>query len=149
MGTILSLHLAPVEPFNFDEIYRGYLGFVKRELVKRNAPLEAVDDLAQEVFLELWKTREKYRPTATMARWLGVLCQSKIYWYYQDRQEQTSECLLGIQDPKPNIEHKLLRRDTKFEQLTQAMSEVKGLPLGPKRAKYLLWISEISWEEWV
>jgi len=67
------------------ERYQNRLITVMRHLVNRSADVE---DLAQEVFLRVYRGRKKYHPRAKFATWLFTIANNLALNYLRNRQRK-------------------------------------------------------------
>jgi len=126
-SVLLQKHRAPVIHF----IYR---------LVQESAVAE---ELAQEAFLRVYRSRESYEPTAKFTTWLfRIDTHLALNWLRDEKHERAQERMdqgpgdfpaRQISDRRPSVEHELIYRD-KLDEIRRAIG---GLP-GKQRAAVLM-----------
>jgi len=97
----------------------------------------AAEDLAQEVFLRIYRSRESYEPSAKFSTWLYRIATNLAVNYARDtrheRRENTTPLdeadeetgqTLDLPDKTPNVEEQILRR----ERLRAIRQKVESLP---------------------
>jgi len=67
----------------FDELYNRYGGRVRRFLFSLTWDLDVAEDYLQEVFLRLWRARDRYEPTGRFSTYLFQI--AKNYYLAQAR----------------------------------------------------------------
>lgn len=92
------------------------------------------EDLAQEVFLRVYKSRERYQPEARFTTWLYRIATNLALNAIRDRKDEISEAasedgdraplLERFVDPHPTVEQRLVQ-DARQRLIRQA---VEGLP---------------------
>jgi RNA polymerase sigma-70 factor (ECF subfamily) len=101
----------------------------------RMVPNQAVsEELAQEVFLRVYRSREKYEPTAKFTTWLfRIATHLALNWIRDNKNEKKQESLSDeiiegaerqITDAEPTVEARMLRQ-AKFDEVRRA---VEALP---------------------
>src|SRR5665811_1760766 len=117
-GLLLDKHRSPVVHF----LYR---------MVQNHAVAE---ELAQEAFLRVYRSRASYEPTAKFTTWLfRIATHLALNWLRDEKHERVQERLdegpqdmpsRQISDRRPSIEQELLSRD-KVDEIRHAIA---GLP---------------------
>jgi RNA polymerase sigma-70 factor (ECF subfamily) len=98
--------------------YRGPLVSFLHRMVRDQALAE---DLAQEVFLRVYKARDRYHPEARFTTWLYRIATNLALNAIRDRKDKVSEPAGGepdgepafekFVDPQPTVEQRLIKRD--------------------------------------
>ena len=72
----LMLRVQRDEPGAFAELVAAYWARVFGKFVRQVSDRQEAEDLAQDVFLRLYRSRKRYRPTAKLATWVffGTPC---------------------------------------------------------------------------
>jgi RNA polymerase sigma-70 factor (ECF subfamily) len=93
------------------------------------------EELAQEVFLRVYKSRASYEPSAKFTTWLfRIATHLALNWLRDCKREKNSESIdLGtdeggcrqVPDRKPTVEEKLLR-EARFQEVRGAISSLPG-----------------------
>lgn len=93
------------------------------------------EDLAQEVFLRVYKSRERYQPEARFTTWLYRIATNLALNAIRDRKDQVSDTagedddgsavLERFVDPHPTVEQRLVQDDRQrlIRQAVEALSE--------------------------
>lgn len=98
------------------------------------------EDLAQEVFIKVWKARERYEPTAKFTTWLYHIASNLCLNEVRDRarhkivQLVPDEALEGAGDGGIERPTKKVRQDEMAEEVRDA---IEGLPAGQRMAVIL------------
>jgi RNA polymerase sigma-70 factor, ECF subfamily len=69
----------------FDEIYARYAGFVRRSIRRLGVPETAVDDVAQDVFLVVYRRLPSFEGRSSMKTWLFAIVRRVIADYRRAR----------------------------------------------------------------
>ena len=122
---------------NFEQLVRDHQALVFRTLLRLTGSRENVDDLAQEVFLRVYRSRETYRAEARFSTWLYRIATNLGVNYARDnRHERTASTVSldeadsetgttpDVADSTPDVEAKLLRQ----ERLNAIREHVLALP---------------------
>lgn len=70
----------------WSEFYEIYKGFIFAILIKMNIPMEAQDDLAQDILLKAWKNLPKFeyqKNNGKFRNWLGLVVSNTARSYYR------------------------------------------------------------------
>jgi RNA polymerase sigma-70 factor, ECF subfamily len=103
----------------------------------------AAEDLAQEVFLRVYRSRANYEPTAKFTTWLYRIATNLGVNYARDTRHERPENVMNLDesdsetgqapdlaDKTPNVEEEILRR----ERLAAIKAKVEALPERQKMA---------------
>jgi RNA polymerase sigma-70 factor (ECF subfamily) len=121
----------------FDYLVQKYrrpiIGFMYR--MAHNAA--AAEDLAQEVFLRVYRSRGSYEPSAKFSTWLYRIATNLGVNFARDTRHERPENVMNLDEPDmetgqapdladkvPNVEEEILRR----ERLTAIRQKVEALP---------------------
>jgi DNA-directed RNA polymerase specialized sigma24 family protein len=154
MGIIQLPLRVRVACFEFDRTYKAYINFVKTRLKGCGVREDDLEDIAQDVFITAWVQRERFDPRWSMATWLNLLCRNKSYTYHSPPMKSDpknevyqEDAVWELEDGKSDPERRLLESEEFRALLLDAIKLAGQTRKGPKRALYMLWISQISWEE--
>jgi len=120
-------------------------------------PTEA-EDLAQNVFVQVWKTRARYKPTAKFSTWLFTItrnmCLNEIRRRARHRAESLDqpqqETAAGTEHPLQVADHAATPADDaaiRAELVKQVESALRALPEVQRTAMLLLRHKEIPYED--
>lgn len=97
----------------------------------------AAEDLAQEVFLRVYRSRSNYEPSAKFSTWLYRIATNLGVNYARDTRHERPENIMNLDEPdsetgqapdladkSPNVEEEILRR----ERLAAIRQKVEALP---------------------
>jgi len=125
------------------------VGYFRRML--RNPGM--AEDLAQEVFLRVYKARERYQPEARFTTWLYRIATNLAINALRDRKDEVQDAghedaeeeapRERFVDPQPTIEQRLIRRDR--ERLIQ--DAVRALPDNQRAAVILHKYQEVDYHQ--
>jgi len=110
------------------------------------------EDLAQEVFLRVYKSRERYQPDARFTTWLYRIATNLALNAIRDRRDEVSgttsddddfPILERFVDPQPTVEQQLVQRDR--ERLIR--QAVEGLPENQRAAVILHKYQEVDYRQ--
>jgi RNA polymerase sigma-70 factor, ECF subfamily len=103
----------------------------------------AAEDLAQEVFLRVYRSRANYEPSAKFSTWLYRIATNLGVNYARDTRHERPENVTNLDEPdqetgqaldladkKPSVEEEILRR----ERMTAIRQKVEALPERQKLA---------------
>ncbi len=91
----------------FEAIYNRYIGQLYREIAKRIAHQDAVEDLLQEIFLTLWERRTVYQLKGDIYPYLFGMAINRVLNYYRTNKrlpimleiwENMPEDLMGLEE---------------------------------------------------
>ncbi len=125
LDTDLMLRVQAGDEASFSLLLDRYRGPVNRFLYRMVENQAVAEELAQEVFLRVYRARPTYQPTAKFSAWLFCIAtRQALNWRRDYRREFGRESLEGDQregggrqwpDRKPSIEQTLIRRVTAAE----------------------------------
>jgi RNA polymerase sigma-70 factor, ECF subfamily len=111
------------------------------------------EDLAQEVFLRVYKSRERYQPEARFTTWLYRIATNLALNAIRDRRDEVSDTpsddaddgrvLERFVDPHPTVEQKLIQ-DDRERLIRQA---VEALPESQRTAVILHKYQEVDYRQ--
>ncbi len=149
----LMLRVRDGDAASFEVLLRRYrlplVGYFRR-MVRDEALAE---DLAQEVFLRVYKSRERYQPDARFTTWLYRIATNLALNTIRDRRDEVSGSadnnddgggiLERFVDPGPSVEQRLLQRDR--ERLIR--QSVETLPDNQRTAVILHKYQEVDYRQ--
>lgn len=130
----LMLRVRDGDAASFEVLLRRYrlplVGYFRRML--RDHSL--AEDLAQEVFLRVYKSRERYQPDARFTTWLYRIATNLALNAIRDRKDAISDSELGdgegaiverFVDTQPSVEERLVQREREglIRQAVEALPE--------------------------
>ncbi len=141
----------------FDRIVLGYRSAILRFLHRYVQDAHRADDIAQEVFLRVYRARRRYRPTAGFRTWLFTiatrLCLNEIRSRTRERRaivpmprtgEGSEEPALGIADERSEP----AEREVEKRELEEAVdAAIAGLPPAQRAAMLLVRFEDLSYAE--
>jgi RNA polymerase sigma-70 factor (ECF subfamily) len=111
------------------------------------------EDLAQEVFLRVYKSRERYQPEARFTTWLYRIATNLALNAIRDRRDEVSDAaseegdgspmLERFVDPQPSVEQRLMQGDR--ERLIR--QAVEALPENQRAAVILHKYQEVDYRQ--
>jgi RNA polymerase sigma-70 factor (ECF subfamily) len=111
------------------------------------------EDLAQEVFLRVYKSRERYQPEARFTTWLYRIATNLALNAIRDRRDEVSSVasddsdgptiLDRFVDPQPTVEQRLMQADR--ERLIR--QAIEGLPDNQRTAVILHKYQEVDYRQ--
>jgi RNA polymerase sigma-70 factor (ECF subfamily) len=149
----LMLRVRDGDAASFEVLLRRYrlplVGYFRR-MVRDQAMAE---DLAQEVFLRVYKSRERYQPDARFTTWLYRIATNLALNAIRDRRDEVSgsadedgeggATLERFVDPCPTVEQRLVQRDR--ERLIR--ESVEALPDNQRAAVILHKYQEVDYRQ--
>lgn len=149
----LMLRVRDGDAASFEVLLRRYrlpmVGYFRR-MVRDQALAE---DLAQEVFLRVYKSRERYQPEAKFTTWLYRIATNLALNTIRDRRDEISasddddgegfSVLERLTDPCPTAEQQLVQRDR--ERLIR--QSVESLPENQRSAVILHKYQEVDYRQ--
>lgn len=120
-------------------------------------PTEA-EDLAQNVFVQIWKTRARYKPTAKFSTWLFTIARNMCLNEVRRRARHRAESLDrppregvdGAEQPLQVADHATLPADDavlRGELIRQVEAALRALPEVQRTAMMLLRHKEMPYED--
>lgn len=134
-----------------DKYHRRIVNFIYK-IVNNSAEAE---ELAQEVFLRIYRARGTYEPTAHFAAWIYRIAtnlslkeagkRNRLLFWRRDRNSHDSTAVEqdAIEDPLPDAEHKLIAAET-GRVIRRA---IRSLPPRERTALVLRRYEELSYKE--
>jgi RNA polymerase sigma-70 factor, ECF subfamily len=149
----LMLRVRDGDAASFEVLLRRYrlplVGYFRRMV--RDQSL--AEDLAQEVFLRVYKSRERYQPDARFTTWLYRIATNLALNAIRDHKDEVSgstgddddggAILERFVDPQPTVEQCLVQRDR--ERLIR--QAVEGLPQNQRAAVILHKYQEVDYRQ--
>lgn len=150
----LMLRVRAGDAASFEVLLRRYrlpmVNFFRRML--RDQAL--AEDLAQEVFLRIYKSRERYQPEARFTTWLYRIATNLALNAIRDRKDEVTEAAASDEsgagtildrfvDPQPTVEQRLMQGDR--ERLIR--QAVEGLPDNQRLAVILHKYQDVDYRQ--
>ncbi len=150
----LMLRVRAGDAASFEVLLRRYrlpmVNFFRRML--RDQAL--AEDLAQEVFLRIYKSRERYQPEARFTTWLYRIATNLALNAIRDRKDEVNEASASEEsgagtildrfvDPQPTVEQRLIQGDR--ERLIR--QAVEGLPDNQRLAVILHKYQDVDYRQ--
>jgi len=152
----LMLDVKSGDDSSFELLLRKYRTPVVNFLYRMVRDTAAAEDLAQEVFLRVYRARGQYLPTAKFTTWMFRIATNLALNALRDgryRQQEVSidrsadgeseQPALEIADQQPSIELELIRRD----RAAQIRRAVEALPEKQRAAVLLHKYQEMDYDE--
>jgi RNA polymerase sigma-70 factor (ECF subfamily) len=143
-GINLMLKVAQGDGQAYEELYRRYYGRLLRFLALRVGRAQPREDLIQEVFLRVWRDRERYRPHAAFETYLFACAKNVVREYaFKARRESLLKGRISLRAPRsclPENDAVLMSED--MVRLAQRLLAV--LPNGQGRVFELVCIRGLS-----
>jgi RNA polymerase sigma-70 factor, ECF subfamily len=125
----------------FAQLVRRYAGQVRGFCSRRCGGAAAGDDVAQEVFLELWRTRGRYEPRGKFRSYLFTIVQTRALNAVQRRPKEVElDCEVAL----PGLELDAVLQAERARRLHQKLSL---LPLRLQEALLLRFSAGLGYEE--
>jgi RNA polymerase sigma-70 factor, ECF subfamily len=125
----------------FAQLVRRYAGQVRGFCSRRCGGASAGDDVAQEVFLELWRTRGRYEPRGRFRSYLFTIVQTRALNAVQRRPKEVE---LDYEVALPGLEVDAVLQAERARRLHQKLSL---LPLRLQEAVLLRFSAGLGYEE--
>jgi len=127
----LMLRVRDGDGASFALLLEKYRVSVSHFLYRMVQDQPVAEELAQEVFLRVYKSRESYEPTAKFTTWLyRIATHLALNWLRDGKNERGQERLdevtedgpvREVADRTPTVEHQMVRR-VKLEEVRQAVA---------------------------
>jgi RNA polymerase sigma-70 factor, ECF subfamily len=127
----------------FDYLVQKYRRPIINFMYRMAHNAAAAEDLAQEVFLRVYRSRANYEPSAKFTTWLYRIATNLGVNYARDTRHERPENVMNLDEPDtetghtpdladktPNVEEEILRR----ERLAAIRQKVEALPERQKMA---------------
>ncbi len=138
------------DPHAFEEIYARHEKMVFNLALRMSGNADEAADLAQEVFLRVYRGLERFRGRSTLKTWVFRItlncCRSRLGRrkpLFQDLGPEPDEALERVADPRSNPERDALNQDL-GERLAAALAR---LPLAFREAVVLRDVHGFSYDE--
>ncbi|MCD6520092.1 MAG: sigma-70 family RNA polymerase sigma factor [Anaerolineae bacterium] len=126
----------------FAQLVQTYRARVLRTAYGLLGSLEEAEDVAQEVFIKVWKGLPNYRPSGSLANWLYRITVNTAIDTLRKRHETFP--LDGQElDPQPHPEETVLRHDRQ----SQVRAAIQALPSNARAALILREYEQLSYKE--
>ena len=150
----LMLDVRAGDESSFELLLRRYRTPLVNFLCRMVRDRAAAEDLAQEVFLRVYRARKKYAPSAKFTTWLFRIATNLALNALRDgryRQLEVSldeppgdeQPALDLPDRRPSIEEQMMRRD----RATKVWRAVSALPEKQRAAVLLHKYQELDYDE--
>lgn len=120
----LMLRVRRGDAGSFDVLLRRYRGPLVNFFVRMVRDSALAEDLAQEVFLRVYKSRHRYRPDARFTTWLYRIATNLALNAIRDRKGVATHNSLDnpeeenqsfrLSDSKPTVEQQMMRSDREW-----------------------------------
>lgn len=122
---MLLVRQGDTESFRFlVEKHRCSLVYFLQRMVRDVA---AAEDLAQEVFLKIYRARGSYEPSAKFSTWMfRIATRRALNWLRDERSDRRAEREdepLQVSDRRPNVEQAMLE-DVRLGEIRSAIAEL-------------------------
>jgi RNA polymerase sigma-70 factor, ECF subfamily len=91
------------DAFAYEQLMQRYHHRLVRFLMHVGGPDDSGEDLAQEVFLRVWRARENYQPNARFATWLFHIAHNIASNAIRDRQRRRETQVIGVSNSQSSI----------------------------------------------
>jgi RNA polymerase sigma-70 factor (ECF subfamily) len=149
----LMLRVRDGDSASFETLLRRYRLPLVRYFRRMVRDQGLAEDLAQEVFLRVYKSRERYQPEARFTTWLYRIATNLALNAIRDRRDEVSDTasddaaggsvLERFVDPQPTVEQRLVQGDR--ERLIR--QAVEALPENQRAAVILHKYQEVDYRQ--
>jgi len=132
-GAELMLRVKEGDSISFNQLLQAHRAPVIHFLYRMVQSPVAAEELAQEVFLRVYRSRNSYEPTAKFTTWLFKIARHlALNWLRDQRHERTQERLdwfspesarREISDRRPTVEQQLVR-EVRWQEVRRAVSSL-------------------------
>lgn len=139
----------------FSHLLSRHKNLVYGTIFKLLGPYSAeAEDLAQDVFIKLWKAAPSYRPEAQFTTWLLTICRNSVFTQLKKSQRRKTETLeINGQEGEGESPHPDLAMQTPAAHLLQAelaqklQAAIAQLPLNQREALTFKQQEQLDYEE--
>ena len=136
----------------FQELVETHQAKVVGTIAKMLGNESEAEDIAQQVFIRIWKARARYKPTAKFTTWLFKITRNLVFNEVRRRKRHPAERLeREVGDHAPELEdHTTVAPDSSLleAELQDAIQEaIDSLPATQRMAVILRRYDELSYEE--
>ena len=111
------------------------------------------EDLAQQVFIRIWKSAPRYEPTAKFTTWLYTITRNLVFNELRRRRRHTAQSLADIPEDRPGLQvadttcksPDVTMIDAEMQEAIQAA--IEALPETQRMALILRRYDDVSYEE--
>jgi len=132
--TALMLRVRAGDDGSFELLLRRHRAMVISHLYRTVRNLAVAEELAQDVFVRVYRSRERYQPEAKFTTWLfRITTNVALNWRRDTRHEAGNLPLedavrglpvLGFRDRSPNADEAMMRRD----KANEVRAAIEALP---------------------
>ena len=133
LDTRLMLGVKQGETLCMDQLLQRHRGPVIQFLYRMVRNRAIAEELAQNVFLRVYRSRTTYEPTAKFTSWLFRIATHVALNWLRDRRHETNQLSLSaglerdserqIADRRPTVDQWMLR-EVKMDEIRQAIAEL-------------------------
>jgi RNA polymerase sigma-70 factor (ECF subfamily) len=84
------------DPFGFEAILRETQGVIRAYIAGMGVPLDTIDDIAQEVYLEFYKGRDRRPGDVEPIRWLKGIARNLCLNYFRKNKRKAEQHLEAV-----------------------------------------------------
>lgn len=130
---------------SFEQLYARHKGPTYRYLLRHTSNRATADELHQDVWLRVVRSREQYRPQARFTTWLYTIARHRLVDHFRSRRDATAAPLdVDPDDEMPDVSENEpadgsdpLARMIDAEAGQRLLSALTAIP-GPQRDAFLL-----------
>src|SRR5215212_510619 len=133
LDTRLMLGVKSGEGLCMDQLLQRHRGPVIQFLYRMVRNRAIAEELAQNVFLRVYRSRTTYEPTAKFTSWLFQITTRVALNWLRDRRHETNQLSLSagpdgdwelqVADSRPTVDQVLIR-DVKLDEIRRAIAEL-------------------------
>lgn len=126
----------------FEALYQTYMRGMVQYGYKICPDLEIVKDCIQDLFVELWESREKVATIRDLRRYLFKSLRNKLFFSFKERMKK--QILEPMEDSEDSVEAILIEDETKAFRLAQLEAALEKLPKRQQEALHLRYKLRLS-----
>ncbi|ODS74732.1 MAG: hypothetical protein ABS46_19540 [Cytophagaceae bacterium SCN 52-12] len=126
----------------FQTIYQTYMRGMVQYGYKICPDIEVVKDCIQDLFVELWESREKVATIRDLRRYLFKSLRNKLFFSF--REQMKKQLLEPMEEREDSMEAILIEDETKAFRLAQLEAALEKLPKRQQEALHLRYKLRLS-----
>jgi RNA polymerase sigma factor (sigma-70 family) len=131
----------------FALIFEDYFDVLHRYGSAITSHKEVIEDSIQDIFIELWNSRSRLKPTDSIKFYLFKVLRRKIYRNLDIRMDLYEDVSIAIKEHETSIENILIEKETATRQNKLLAQEIKSLSSRQREVIELRFFQGFSYEK--
>lgn len=137
----------------FECLVNEHKGRVVGTVAKMLGDSTEAEDIAQEVFVRVWKSARHYKPSAKFTTWLMTIVRNLVFNETRRRKRKPTEALNGVREPSRERQFEDMSAQSPADEVllaeleVEVQSAIEALPEAQRMALVLRRYEEMTYEE--